>query len=349
MVNKKYIFSDYDLEIEQNNDFAITYNYHTPVTLECFHDGWQAANANHKVIEKYSNDKKLKSRECKIDIKNIRKCGAPIIDGYTNFSEKELLEQFKQEQEGKKFIDIDISNNIYTKNYLTNNEYVIEYFCGFLLYFNNFDMLTKVEYINQLKISNLSHIKNGKKVSLSYNNHVYKYSNNDICYTVFPEMIVANYPNGKIKRYPNRNTNEYIIEFYENNYYICPKNARKELYSYSGMRIDKYPLIQKDKPDESFGTKTTIQNEKFGSFDCINILGIPIGGQLDNGTTYLYLYHDDGSYIKTYSDGDNRYYDKGGFWDRTAKADVEQNGTQKIYLTNEKIITYMLDGRLYSE
>lgn len=343
MVNVKYIFSDYELKIELNNDFSITYNYHTPVTLECFHDGWQTANVTHKVVEKYSNDKKLKTRECKIDVENIHKCKVPIIDGYTNFSEKELLEQFYKEQNKKKFIDISINNDIYTKHYLTDNEYVVEFFCGFLLYFNHFDMLTGIEYNSPLRISNLTYIENGKKASLNYNSHVYKYSNNNICYTVFPDMIAANFPNGKIKRYPNRNLNEYTIEFFEDNYRICPKNMEKELYSYSGMRIDKYPLIQKDKPDESFGIKTTIQNEKFGSFDCINILGLPIGGQLDNGITYLYLYHNDGSYIKTYSDGDNRYYNKIGFLEKIVKIDIKNDGTQILYLKNGKVLTYNLN------
>ena len=344
-MNKKYIFSDYEVEIEQNRNFTISYNYRTPIILDCFHDGWQNSNAIHKVIEKYSNDKKLENIECKIDIENIRNCKVPVIDGYTSFSEKELLEQFYQEKDQKKFTDIDINNNdIYTRHNLSNHEYSIEYFCNLTLYFNNLEMLTGVENNNRLTISKLSCIKEDKKVSLNYNNNIYKYSKNDICYTVFPKMIVANYTNGKIKRYPSRNINEYNIEFYENNYYICPKNMKKELYSYSGVRIDKYPLIQKNKPDVSFGTETTIQNENFGSFSCVNILGLPIGGQLDSGITYLYLYHNDGSYVTTYSDGNNRYYDKVGYWDRTANVDIDQDGTQKIYLKNGKIITYTLDG-----
>ncbi len=353
--NEKYTLDEYEISINKDKSFSITYFYKTPTYIwHALMDDYVKGNTRHIYEEFYDPAGNVYKTKCRLRINNSKEYNSNGKCRKTNYNKDDIKKQVEKDRED--MLKVILKDNLYKKEYTQNKKLLkISYFCGLTLFYNNLDLPVEINYDRKNnKISKLTYYENNKRIQIQFKKDSDTYSlkilENDFLKTSFcGNMIETNFEDGSIKRYPRMKAKEYEIEFSENGYHICPKNKNKELYSYAGMRIDKYPLVQKNKPDNSYGTVTLIQSSKCGGFLCNNILGLPIGGQLDNGTTYLYLYHNDRSYIKTYSDGDNRYYNKSGDWDRTVKVEVESNGNHKLIFQNGKIKRYNIYGNREQE
>ena len=346
-----YNLREYKINIKEDKSFSIIYEYETPTIIwESWTDDYVKGFTNHIVEENYDVSGKIIESKCQLCINNSEEYTMQGKRKETYYNENDLKKQIAIDKAN--ILTVILNDRLYSKDYIKDKKLLkLNYYNGLVLLYNDSNLLVSVHYDKKDKyLSEFTYYENNNKILIQTNNDkdsfpIRIFENDNLKSRYKKDMLEMHFEDGCIKRYPNMNTEKYNIEFLDDCYYINSKNSnKKELYSYSGMCIDKYPLIQKDMPYNSFSIKSSTPDKKFGSFSCVNILGLPIGGQLDSGITYLYLYHNDGSYIKTYSDGDNRYYNKTGDWDKTVKVKVEASGKHTLIFKDGKIETYNLGG-----
>ena len=346
--DKKAIYSlaSYEIEQTQDGDFIITYNYESPAYFyNSYEDDYYEDVAMHSIVEKYTKNGELKNFSCKLsDEKEFFENGKEKSTYYRESDIKECLGKDKED-----IISIVLDNNCLPKSTQLESGYIKKSFVfGIDLLFNEKDFLISAK-IDNTKFKKISYYENDKKITIiiDADNQAFHYISGNI-----ESVLENNYIKyldisknaERIGGCINVISEDYEVEFIQDGfYYLKPRQGKPELYSPSGMRIDKYPLVEKDKPDDSYGS--VCSKNKDGSFTCTNINGLTTGGQLYNGVVYQYIYHIDGTYIKIYSDGDVRYYDNIAYpYNKDVKVTVESNADHSLLFKNGDIIKYNLKG-----
>ncbi|MBR1460764.1 hypothetical protein IJ596_03920 [bacterium] len=145
-MSNKYILRDYSINVSKEGNFIIEYTYKTPAYIYYMpDDDYHKSFVLHKVIEHIDKNNEIIKTTYKMSTeKEYNEAGEQIQTNYKESDLKPILDKKR-----KAILDLITKNNLYNKIPYKKNGYIITYFWGLKLFFENEKNIIKIKKSNE--------------------------------------------------------------------------------------------------------------------------------------------------------------------------------------------------------